>query len=496
MKKIALCLTLVGIAGFLSAQTLGLDAIFGVNGKVVTGLNGISGSPYGIDFVGLPDGEIMIGGSLADYVGLEKYDNAGALDPMFSTSLIASDGLEVGVAVQKDGKVLLAAENPVGLSTFVARMDAFGKLDPSFGNGGIAQTSVTHFWVHNVFVQSDGKVVVFGDEWTNFSSFSAVRFLSNGTLDSSFATNGKLSIDLPDYTYEVPIAMLEQPDHKLLFVGTIRYFTGNVLLVRINPDGTRDDTFGEGGLVIDPIEGNSSAYALALQPDGKILLTGDTGPNPQAIVARYLSDGTRDLGFGNEGVQYLPELYEGVGIAVFPDGKILTANWSTNATLGNLALAQLLPNGQRDQAFGDNGVFRIINPGMHPRALSLIGNKATVSARKLTGTNQKQLFRFLLDLNVGTLNPNNSVEPSLWVYPNPIAEQFTLKFGLTQKEQVGIHLFDMNGKQVQSFVQNQSFEQGEHEINLFCADHLAAGNYALSLEVAGKKLSSIQIVKR
>ncbi len=487
MKKITLCLITAFFASPLISQTVGPDTTFGINGKVISSLYGMSGNPYGIDFVGLPDGKIILGGSIADHIGLEKYDNAGLRDTSFSKSFVESDGFEVGVSAQKDGKVLLVSENTVGFSTFAARFDTFGNLDTSFGSGGITQTHVSHFMAHNIFEQSDGRVVVFGDEYgLNSSTFSAVRLLQDGTIDSSFASNGKLTIDLPNYAYEVPVAMLEQPDQKLIFVGSIGYPVWNIFVLRIHPNGALDYTFGEGGIVIDPIHGNSNAYALALQADGKIVLAGDTGPDNQAIVVRYHGDGSRDNYFGEQGVQYIPEANEGVGIAIRPDGKILTANWSSNAALGNLALAQLLPNGQRDLTFGINGVFRMIDPGMRPRALSLLGNKATVSARKLTGTTFKQIFRFLLDLNVGILSPSVTNVPNLLVYPNPIAEQFTLQFGLAEPAPVSVHLFDMQGKLVQNLVQNQSFEQGEYTLSLYCPGHLPTGNYILTLEVTEK----------
>ncbi len=495
MKKIALVLLLACSSCFLSAQSVALDSTFGTNGKIITGLYGLSGNTYGTDFATLPDGKIIIGGRLNERVGVEKYDNAGVLDEKYATAFIESDGLETSVCVQQDGKVLLLGENPDDFSTFVIRMDTMGKFDETFGNGGVAQTFESHFLAHNIYSQSDGKVVVFGDEWTNFSSFSAIRLLGDGTLDPSFAVNGKLSIDLPGYNHEVPIAMLEQPDHRLLFAGSIGYPSWNVLLVRTHPDGSLDTSFGENGILIDSIQGNSNAYALALQPDGKIVITGDSGPNYHATVVRYNSDGTRDLDFANQGIRYFPEANEGVGIAVRPDGKILTVNWDNDNSLGNLVLAQLLPNGQRDVSFGNNGIFRVIDPGMRPRALSLTGNKATVSARKPTGTTQKRLFRFLLDLTVGTLNPAEP-NPTLWVYPNPIVEQFTLQFGLTEPAPVSVHLFDIQGKLVQHLVQNQSFEQGEHALNLSCPGHLPAGNYILTMEAAGKKMTSIQIIKK
>ena len=496
MKKMTLCSLFACFSYFLAAQSVALDSTFGNHGLVITGLNGNAGSPFGIDFVGLPNGKAVIGGSISNSIGLEQYDKDGIMDLKYSTFQTPSDGYEIGMTIQKDGKVLMTSENLLGLNTFVARIDTFGKLDPSFGIGGIAQTEVSHFMVHNVFEQSDGRIIVFGDERTSFSAFSAVRLMPDGSIDSDFANQGKLFIDLPNYTHEVPIAVAEQADHKLVFAGIIGFPVWNIMILRVNPDGTLDSTFGNGGILIDPVQGSSDAYALALQPDGKIVIAGDTDPVYQAIVVRYNSDGTRDANFANQGVQFLPELNEGLGIAVKPDGKILSLNWDWQFPSNGIALVQLQADGQLDPSFGDNGTFRVLESGIRPRALALVGNKVTVSARKQAGTSRKRLYRFSLDLNVGTINPNTPADPNLWIYPNPISEQFNLQFTLTQKAAVRIQLFDMQGKLVQSLQENQLFDSGAHTLNLSCPEQLPSGNYVLTLEVAGEKRSSVQVLKR
>lgn len=149
----------------------------------------------GIDFVGLPDGKIILGGSVRiRHLGIEKYDNAGVRDTSFSKSFVESDGFEV-VSAQKDGKVLLVSENTVGFSTFAARFDTFGNLDTSLGSGGITQTHVSHFMAHNIFEQSDGRVVVFGDEYgLNSSTFSAVRLLRMAPLTARLPATENLPL--------------------------------------------------------------------------------------------------------------------------------------------------------------------------------------------------------------------------------------------------------------------------------------------------------------
>ncbi|MDO8368340.1 MAG: T9SS type A sorting domain-containing protein, partial [Saprospiraceae bacterium] len=210
-------------------------------------------------------------------------------------------------------------------------------------------------------------------------------------------------------------------------------------------------------------------------------------------------NGTRDTTFGDQGVVYFTEIEdptEGIGIKVLPNGKTLVGISSFYGK--NFYIAQLLPGGVRDSTFGVNGVYKHLNKDFRARTMTLTANMLTVSGREESNSsyNKILLLRFLLDLSVGTFNPENAADPTLWIYPNPISEQFTLEFGLTQQAQVSVQLFDLQGKLVQSLVQNQSFEQGEHALGLHCPGHLPAGNYILTLEVASKKMTSVQVVKK
>ena len=94
-------------AGFMAAQSVALDSTFGVNGVVETTLHGGTSNTYGVDFASFPDGKIIIGGWANGSVGLEKYDNLGNLDTSFSKTYVASNYLQVGCSVQKDGKILM-----------------------------------------------------------------------------------------------------------------------------------------------------------------------------------------------------------------------------------------------------------------------------------------------------------------------------------------------------------------------------------------------------
>ncbi|MBC7776913.1 MAG: T9SS type A sorting domain-containing protein [Phycisphaerae bacterium] len=500
MKKVALCLTLAIISSFLSAQSVILDSAFGVNGKVATNMTDSYGNPYGNNVVLLPNGEVVAIGAVVEstfLAAVEKFENNGALDSSFTQIFPQLSEYNYGLSAQLDGKLLVTGyESSSPFHGSVFRLNADGRKDTTFGTGGLSSLLVNIFDNIIPMEVSTGKIVVFGDEDIPGAGIRvfAARLHLNGEADTSFGENGYFRFDLPN-KYLLITAGLEQPDGKLLFAGMAHW---ELFMIRLNQDGTRDLSFGTDGYLIDPMPSGGEAYGLALQPDGKMVVCGYGDPSYQPIVARYHPNGSLDTSFGDQGIVYytdIPEDTEGIGIEVLPNGKTIVGISSFYGK--NFYIAQLLPNGARDTTFGENGVFEYANSDFRARAMSLRANMLAVSGREesSSGIHKILLLRFLLDLNVGTINPATA-EPSLWVYPNPIAERFNLKFGLTQKEQVSIRLFDMNGKEVQSFVQTQSFEAGEHEINLFCADHLSTGNYVLTVQIDGKKVSNIQIMKK
>jgi len=496
MKNITLCLALTCYSCLLIAQTVKPDSTFGGTGQIETNLADKNLNPYGYNLALLPNGEVVIvGAPYEDSLGAKKYRNDGTLDAGFTTILGGFAQNHFGASLQKDGKAIVSGYlSKAPFYSAVARLNLNGGMDASFGNNGIASVFLRHAYETNLLELANEKIIIFGSEDINNSNIPTVvtRLNANGTIDSSFGINGTFRRDILNGPEFIP-AGVEQADGKLLFAGMVNY---RLLLLRLNPDGTLDSTFSEDGILINPMPLVSEAYCIHLQTDEKIIVGGYSDPSYKPIIARFNPNGTPDSTFGDAGIHNFADLsegQEGVGIVVLPNGKIIML-------LADLAedvvrLAQLLPNGQRDLSFGINGIYQHTGANLRSRSLRLNGNKLTISGRN-EDTDQIFLLRLLLELNVGTLNPNTPAEPSLWVYPNPITNQFTLKFGLSQKEPVNIHLFDMNGKQVQSFVQNQSFEPGEHDLNFTCVNFLPAGNYVLTFEVAGKKRTSIQILKK
>ncbi len=209
-----------------------------------------------------------------------------------------------------------------------------GALDPSFGSGGIVVTDFNGSIDDAAFavaVQPDGKILaagyVFSSAATNYD-FALARYLPDGSLDPSFGTNGQVATDFHGST-DVARAIALQPDGKIVVAGRALRLDGpffDFALARYNTDGSLDASFGVGGKITTDFDGNGGAdlaFALALQPDGKIVAAGSTsniGVSGFAL-ARYNADGSLDAGFGTAGkvaTRFAGGFDRGIGKSIRP----------------------------------------------------------------------------------------------------------------------------------------------------------------------------------
>lgn len=256
---------------------------------------------------------------------------------------------------------------------------ADGDLDATFGNGGKVLTDFNQSTdiADAVAVQADGKYVVVGTTYINndYSNedFAVARYNANGTLDSTFGVNGKVKTDFPGLA-AVASSVVIQPDGKIVVAGgafPLFTFLGDFKVVRYNTDGSLDDSFGDGGIVTTnfPAQG-SYAYALALQPEGKIVAAGthfvdfssDDSSDTDFALARYNTDGTPDDTFGDTGA--VTTDVDGFNDDVFsiliqPNGKLVAVGSAKNPTnFYDFAAARYMPNGGIDSSFGVGGKVR------------------------------------------------------------------------------------------------------------------------------------------
>jgi uncharacterized delta-60 repeat protein len=303
----------------------------------------------------------------------------GALDPSFGTggtvtTAIGSDSVADGVALQRDGKIIAVGNSATGttLLSALARYNADGSLDPSFGAGGRVTTAfgIGESRAEAVALQPDGKIVVIGFVRPSVAkySFALARYNPDGSPDPSFGAGGKVTtaIQSDDEAYAVAL----EPNGKIVVGGeSSDYLTREFALVRYNPDGSLDTGFGAGGKVTTPIGSGGGARGLALQPDGEIVVVGYCGVGSQSAfaVARYNGNGTLDPSFGTGGkvtTAIGSTDDEASAIALQPDGEIVAAGYSDNGLHKVFALVRYDRDGSLDPSFGSGGtVTTKIGPG-------------------------------------------------------------------------------------------------------------------------------------
>src|SRR5205814_9192360 len=160
---------------------------------------------------------------------------------------------------------------------------ADGDLNPTFGTGGMVTTDIDHSTdiANAVATQADGKLVVVGQTYKNNDysdeDFVVARYNTDGTLDTTFGRSGRVRTDFPGLA-AVPSSVVIQPDGKIVVAGgafPLFTFLGDFKVVRYNPNGSLDRSFGDGGIVTTSFPGDGSyAFAVALQSDGKIIAAG------------------------------------------------------------------------------------------------------------------------------------------------------------------------------------------------------------------------------
>jgi uncharacterized delta-60 repeat protein len=355
-----------------------LDTAFGSGGQVTThvglygNVSGIGFQPGGriivagnVNDYSVPTASFVVAG----------YTAGGTLDGSFGSGGLAvtpigGNGGATGAAVQADGQIVVAGTAYIYRPTFsyslvAARYSAGGTLDTGFGSGGLASASALR--AGGVAVQSDGKVVVAATAGGSlYTQFAAVRFTTAGGLDSGFGNGGTATSSVGSSDSASAIAI--QGDGKIVLAGSAFVpATGNdFALTRFTSTGTVDTGFGSGGGVTTNFVGpvNATANSVVADRGGNLLVAGTTRSAGSSLsVARYLPNGQLDNGFGDGGkVQVTFNAYLGLNffkayVAVQQDGKIVLVGCSIEpgTTNDDIAMARLLPNGSLDPKFGSGG---------------------------------------------------------------------------------------------------------------------------------------------
>lgn len=484
----------------LMAQTPGsLDPAFGSGGIFTTAIG--SANDQGTDVAQLSDGKIIVvGNTFTDASALEDFfvmrlASNGAIDPTFGVNgkmiidFLNGDDKAQAVEIQPDGKILVAGYTlgSAGFNSVVARLLPNGTLDAGFGTNGLVVVNFgsTDFCLA-MRLLSDGKILLAGRAYNGITSdFALARLLPNGTLDNTFGTSGKQMLDLFGEQESIN-AIAVQPDGKIVAVGETTNVTSSFAVARLLANGSLDLSFGNGGKLKTTFGTEAdAAYDVAIQPDGKMMVVGQSNSNTisDLAAARYLVNGDLDLSFSDDG-----KLLENISmfgdyayaVALQADGKILMAG-SSSGQQEDVALFRYLAAGTPDPGFGDNGrVLVDAGAAKQDRAVAMQVKDGKILIAGQTGSfsdNDLLLARFeqgpLMSPTISLADP-----VAYRLYPNPARAYTTLSFQLQDAGALLLQLYNAQGQLVQSW-NTDTLQSGVHQFTLHFDGSLSAGLYCL-----------------
>jgi uncharacterized delta-60 repeat protein len=280
----------------------------------------------------------------------------------------ASDNFAQGVVVtQPDGKVLVAGTSyDVTARVTLARYNADGTPDTSFGAGGVVNLGFGasgYGTLAGVAVTSSGQIIVAGTGFRSIDhDFAVARLNADGSLDTTFGQNGIAFADFGAEDTAVGVAI--DSNGRIVVAGYTlhpgeglpRFDTLDFAVARFNADGSLDANFGNGGKVTSGLGSDyDSAVGVAIDGSGRIVVAGNTFPNyqPEEVVVRYNADGSRDTTFGpnQDGMAAVANFGYAASAVIDRSGRIIVGG--TGGTFGDdFALVAFTPSGNLDTTFG------------------------------------------------------------------------------------------------------------------------------------------------
>jgi uncharacterized delta-60 repeat protein len=325
------------------------------------------------------DGKILVAGSAyrnittKDEFALARYNSDGSMDNSFdgdglvTTDFLGSADYATAVAIQNDGKIVVAGyaydKDNFDYEFALARYTSSGALDTTFGTGGKVITDFNNQsdYAYALILSGD-KVIVVGAARNGDYEFAVARYNANGTLDTTFDSDGKLVTDFAGFEDRARAVVL-QPDGKLVIAGYSRdVYSNDFALARYNANGSLDATFGAGGKVVTDIYGGDDyVYGLILEPGSCNLVVGGhllNGTQNDLALARYTPNGTLDNTFDGDGkvvVDFDGRSEWGYSLARQADGRLVLAGNMLTVAGSDFAMARFNPDGTLDINFDEDG---------------------------------------------------------------------------------------------------------------------------------------------
>ena len=302
--------------------------------------------------------------ALARYRPTGRLDRTFGEDGLVTTNFVEREDAASAVALQADGRIVVvggAAQTARDSSFAVARYTRDGILDASFGDGGMLTTNFTmrDDSAADVAIHADGRIVVVGT--AGRGKFAVARYDSDGTRDITFDGDGTVMTEVaPGYDSARAVAI--DATGKIVVAGSAG--DGTFAVVRYAPDGSLDATFDADGIVTTDLTGGfDAANSVAIDPPAKIVVAGEAAFCCEYTASfgliRYQPDGALDVTFGGDGVVITDFTRYGDAasdLAIQANGKIVAAgSRKFNGTTSRFALARYKPSGRSDRTFGGDG---------------------------------------------------------------------------------------------------------------------------------------------
>lgn len=491
------------------------DATFGTDGVKVEDIG--TSEDNGLLVLAQPDGQVLVGGLVftasnnSDWV-LTRFQGNGQPDNAFGTNSIQAYNfsnrydLFKAIAPSTTGKVLCGGR--IEGKPALAQILPNGLLDNSFGNGGKMAIDISPQWasgvVNAVVRLPDEKLLVLS---TDIPASSLIfnpnlrRFLPNGKIDSTFGTNGRVSLSGNRDNND----MIVLPDGKILVMTFMASSSpqeeNRTIISRYHGDGSLDISFGTAGRYTSPFQFQFAGYDLVLQPNGSIL---SVGSSSYYAALRLTPDGIADATFNGAG--QLKITSEGFSkrfnqAVVQKDGRIVLVGEpeETIYPKGNyigFIVARLNPDGTLDQTWGQNGFLKL--RGYRARGVGLDSDGNILATGSIHNGERSDIvvYRLLRGEYVGTVDrPDEAGSRILNVFPNPVAEYLTLEYDLVENQEVAIKMYDAGGRLLHTLLSGAPRFSGKNAERIALPAGLPAGMYTLTVET-GRGSVAVQVMVR
>jgi uncharacterized delta-60 repeat protein len=315
---------------------------------------------------------LLLSFSSLSFAFIELAPNFGTNQGVTRTVIDPSGNTEneaYAVALYDNGEIVVAGlqatKKGIDIHLVLVKYDVNGLLDTSFGQDGlvISNVKIPDSWPVALLIQNNEKILVAGIDESKQALLARYNF--DGTLDMSFGVEGVASLSAVAASSEVT-QILELADGNIIVVGEYDDDVEGAFLVRLTPNGIIDPSFADAGIRRDLFMARySDALDVVELDNGRLMVLAEAAGNDRrsnALLVRYTSDGLIDVSFADSGIQTV-SFYTGehdiepFSLRQQKDGKLLIVVYfeTSSELLG--AVARLLPNGELDMSFANNGVF-------------------------------------------------------------------------------------------------------------------------------------------